>query len=86
MLGLPLKYWLWGAAAVYLLLGLILTRVVLKGTTYRLRFRDVVVGSVAMPILFVLLMVFEISDETWRRILILLAFDPPEIMRAKPPK
>ena len=83
-LGVSLKHWLWGAAGAYLVLGLILTKVILKGTTYRLKFRDALVGSVAMPILFLLLMFFEISDETWRRILIMLAFDPPEIMRAKP--
>lgn len=84
MFGFPLKDILWGAAGIYLVLGLILTRVILRGTTYRLKFRDAVVGSFVMPVLFLLLMFFEVSDETWRRILIMLAFDPPEIMRAKP--
>lgn len=67
----------------YLVIGFILTRVVLKGTTMRLSFRDLVVGPIAMPVLFLVLLVFDISEEAWSNILAMLAFDRPEIMRAK---
>ncbi len=70
--------------AAYLVLGFVLTRVVLKGTTMRLSFRDLVVGPVAMPVLFLVLLVFDISEEAWSNLLAMLAFDRPEIMRAKP--
>lgn len=70
--------------AVYYVLGFILTRVILKGTTIRMSFRDFVVAPFAMPVLFVVLMVFDISEEAWARILVMLDFDPPEQMRAKP--
>ncbi|MBX7199233.1 MAG: hypothetical protein K1X51_07625 [Rhodospirillaceae bacterium] len=69
---------------VYYVLGFILTRVILKGTTLRMGFRDFIVAPFAMPVLFVVLMVFDLSEEAWARILVMLDFDPPEKMRAKP--
>ena len=72
------------ALATYLVLGFILTRIVLKGTSLKLGFRDVIVGPVVMPVLFMILICFDISEEVWAKILIILHFDPPEQMRAKP--
>ena len=83
---MPMTYFYFGLAA-YLVLGVVLTYMILPGPMKRrLSFRDVVVGAVVMPVLFVLLMVFDISEEMWARILIVLAFDPPEKMRPGPPK
>ena len=76
--------YLYIAIAVYLVIGFILTRVILKGTSIKFSFRDLVVGPVVMPVLFLTMMVFDLSEEVWAKILILLAFDPPEKMRAKP--
>ncbi|MHB1206237.1 MAG: hypothetical protein ACYCZX_11755 [Rhodospirillaceae bacterium] len=71
--------------SAYLAAGLVLTYMILPGPMKRaLRFRDVIVGPIAMPVLFVLLIVFDISEEAWARILIMLDFDPPEVMRARP--
>lgn len=69
---------------VYYVLGFILTRVILKGTTIRMGFRDFLVAPLAMPVLFVVLMAFDVSEEAWAKILVILDFDPPERMRAKP--
>lgn len=69
---------------VYYLLGFVLTRVILKGTTIRMGLRDFLFAPLAMPVLFVVLMVFDISEEAWAKILVILDFDPPEQMRAKP--
>jgi hypothetical protein len=81
-----MTYFYFGLAA-YLVLGVILTFVILPGPMKRrLGFRDVVLGSIFMPILFVLLIFFDISEEMWARILIVLAFDPPEKMRPGAPK
>jgi hypothetical protein len=70
--------------AIYYVLGFILTRVILKGTTIRMGFRDFLFAPLAMPVLFVVLMVFDISEEAWAKMLVMLDFDPPEQMRAKP--
>lgn len=70
--------------AVYYVLGFILTRVILKGTSIRMGFRDFLVAPLAMPVLFVALMVCDISEEAWAKILVMLDFDPPEKMRARP--
>ena len=79
--------YVWAGLAAYLVIGLILTYSILPGPNKRpLRFRDIVLGSLFMPILFVILIVFDISEEMWAKILIVLDFDPPEIMRAKPRK
>lgn len=72
------------AVAAYLVLGVVLTWSLLKGTTRRFRFRDAVLGAVFMPVLFVLLLLFELLEGVWERLLILLDFDPPEEMRAGP--
>lgn len=69
---------------IYYVLGFILTRVILKGTTIRMGFRDFLVAPLAMPVLFVVLMVFDVSEEAWAKILVILDFEPPERMRAKP--
>jgi hypothetical protein len=79
-------YFYFGLAA-YLVVGLILTFVILPGPNKRrLSFRDVVTGAMFMPILFVILICFDLSEEAWARLLIILAFDPPEKMRPGPPK
>ena len=74
----------YSGAAAYLIGGFFLTRSILKSTTMRLSFRDVVFGSVFMPILFVFFLLFELMEEAWKRLLLTLDFDAPEEMRAGP--
>lgn len=73
-------------AVAYVALGLVLTRVLLKGTSQRFRVRDAVLGAAFMPILFVFLFLFEALEGLWERLLIALDYDPPEEMRAGPVK
>ena len=72
------------AIAGYLFVGLLLTRVILRAPSHRMRIRDYLIGSVAMPILFVALLTCVVSEDLMRKILIALDFDPPENMRAGP--
>ena len=72
------------SVALYLVLGFFLTRWIIKGTTRRLGFRDIVVGPVAMPILCLFLILFTLCEKLWARLLIVLDLDPPEEMRAGP--
>ena len=68
----------------YLVLGFVLTRSVFKAPSIRMRFSDVVLGAIFMPILVLLLVLFDFFEEMWKRLLIALDFDPPEEMRAGP--
>ena len=70
--------------AVYLVAGLVLTRSILKNTSMRMRFRDAVLGAVATPILFTAMLAFELFEDLWARLLVMLDYDPPEEMRAGP--
>ena len=82
--GVAMNYLLCGLLA-YLVLGVVLSYAILPGPMKRrLRFRDVVLGAFFMPVLFLLLIFFDISEDMWARILIVLDFDPPEKMRAGP--
>jgi len=72
------------AILAYLVVGLILTRKVLRIPRRRMRFWDVAMGAVVMPVLSFALFVCVLSEDLWKRILILLDFDPPEEMRAGP--
>ena len=79
-----MTYTLSGIAA-YLVLGAILTYSVFREMRRpRRRFRDFALGSVLMPILLVLLLLFILFEKLWARLLIVLDFDPPEDMRAGP--
>ena len=72
------------AIAAYLVVGILLTRTVLRAPSLRMRFRDYVLGSIVMPVLFVALLTCVVSEDLMKRILIALDFDPPENMRAGP--
>ena len=50
----------------------------------RLSVRDIVFGSVFMPILFIFFILFELLEEAWKRLLLALDYDAPEEMRAGP--
>ncbi len=71
------------AIATYLALGLFLTRYV-TAPKMRMRFSDLVLGGLFMPIIMTGLLLFMLYEAAWKRILIALAFDPPEEMRAGP--
>ena len=71
------------AIAAYLALGLFLTRYV-TAPKLRMRFGDAVLGACFMPIIMIGLLLFMLYEKMWKRILIALAFDPPEEMRASP--
>ncbi len=71
------------ALAAYLVLGLILTRYV-AAPGLRMKFSDAVLGAFFMPVIMTGLVACMIYEAAWKRILIALAFDPPEEMRAGP--
>jgi hypothetical protein len=72
------------AIGCYLVVGIFLTHVVLRLPRQRLKFRDIVLGAVAMPVLFVALLVLTFLEDAWKRLLIVLDYNPPEEMRAGP--
>jgi len=72
------------AIGAYLVVGIMLTRVILRIPRRRLRFRDMVIGAVAMPVLFLALLFLTFLEDAWKRLLIVLDFTPPEEMRAGP--
>lgn len=74
----------WIAILVYLLVGLFLTQNVLRAPTLKMRLRDMAIGAVVMPVLFVALLLFAFFEDMWRRLMIVLDLDPPEEMRAGP--
>lgn len=69
--------------AAYLLLGFFLTRYV-TAPKMGMKFSDAVLGSFFMPVIMTGLLGFMLYESAWKRILIALAFDPPEEMRAGP--
>lgn len=77
-------YYFLYAILAYLLVGLIMSRKVLRIPRRRLRFWDVVVGAVIMPVLSVVLFLCIIFEDLWKRLLIALDYNPPEEMRAGP--
>ncbi len=73
------------ALAFYLVIGLILSRTVLRAKSRgRRSFWDVVVGAAIMPVLFVILLACILFEDLWKRLLIALDYEPPEEMRAGP--
>jgi hypothetical protein len=70
--------------SVYLVLGVVLTHVLWASPRRRIRFRDALVGSFFMPIVFCGLMLCIAFEELWKRLMIVLDFKPPEEMRAGP--
>lgn len=79
----PMTYIL-SAIFIYLVLGLILTRNVLRMPRRRMRFWDVALGAVIMPVLSLILFLCIIGEDLWKRLLIALDLNPPEEMRAGP--
>jgi hypothetical protein len=65
-------------------IGIILTYNVLALPRRRLKLRDLVVGAVVMPVLAVVLVLCEVFEKAWKRLLIILDYNPPEEMRAGP--
>ena len=78
-----MNYTLFGILA-YLVLGVVLTRSVLRIPRRRLRLRDMALGALFMPVLFVILLLSIFFEDLWKRLLIALDFNPPEEMRAGP--
>lgn len=74
----------WIVIATYLVLGVVLTRVVFRAPSLKMRLRDYTLGALFMPILFVALLLFMLFEELWARLLIVLDYNPPEEMRAGP--
>ncbi|MBY0510784.1 MAG: hypothetical protein K2P94_11635 [Rhodospirillaceae bacterium] len=72
------------AAGAYLVVGVVLTYNVLKIPRRRLRFWDVAVGAVIMPVLSAVLFLCVLFEPLWKRLLIALDYNPPEEMRAGP--
>jgi len=72
------------AAAIYLVIGLFLSRNVLRAKSHRRSLWDVVVGAATMPVLFVILLACILFEDLWKRLLIALDYEPPEEMRAGP--
>ena len=68
----------------YLVLGVVLTRSVLRAPRRRMRFWDIALGAVVIPVLSLVLFLFILCEDAWKRLLIALDFDPPEEMRAGP--
>lgn len=79
-----MKYFLFALSA-YLVLGLYLTRSILKtAPTIKLRFKDYAIGAFLMPLVLLLALLLTLFEKAWARLLIALDFDPPENMRAGP--
>jgi hypothetical protein len=72
------------AILAYLVVGLIMTRNILVMPRRRPRFWDLAVGAVVMPVLSVVLFLSILAEDLWKRLLIVLDFNPPEEMRAGP--
>lgn len=80
-----MTYVLYGLLAAYLITGLILTRTILRAPRKRQRLRDLALGAVVMPVLFVALLVAEAFNKAWRRLMLMLDLKPPEEMQPGPP-
>lgn len=71
------------AVAAYLVFGFFLTRYV-TAPKMGMKFSDAVLGAFFMPVIMAGLLACIAYEAAWKRILIALAFDPPEEMRAGP--
>ncbi len=79
-----MTYLIWALVVGYLVIGLILTRNVLRAPSKRMRFWDFGLGAVVMPVLFVFLLLCILFQDLWKRLLLALDFKPPEDMHAGP--
>ena len=80
-----MEYVLYGLAAAYLIFGAVLTHSVIAGMHRRRgSIRDWVLGSVSMPVLFVLGLLLIAFEKAWARLMKILDLEPPEEMRAGP--
>jgi hypothetical protein len=80
--------YVYAAIFAYLVVGLILSRNVLAIPRRRMRFWDLMIGAVVMPVLSLILFLSILFEDLWKRLLIALDYNPPEEMRAgpKPPE
>jgi len=73
------------ALAAYLILGLYLTYVVMSGMHRRKwKFRDWLLGAVAMPMVILAGLLCELFEKLWARLMKVLDLEPPEEMRPGP--
>jgi hypothetical protein len=80
-----MTYALYGLAAAYLIFGAILTHSMMASMHRRRHpLRDWLFGIVSMPVLFLVGVIFMACEKLWARLLPLLAFEKPEVMRAGP--
>lgn len=80
-----MEYLLYGLAAAYLIFGAVLTHSVIAGMHRRRgNLRDWVLGTVSMPVLFVLGLLLIAFEKAWARLMKVLDLEPPEEMRAGP--
>jgi hypothetical protein len=80
-----ITYVLYGLGAAYLIFGAILTHSMLAAMHRRRHpLRDWVLGTIGMPVLFFIGVIFMACEKLWARLLPLLAFEKPEVMRAGP--
>jgi hypothetical protein len=77
-------YYVLSAVAAYLLIGVILTYNVLALPRRKPRFRDIALGAAVMPVLSSVLFLCVLFEPLWKRLLVMLDFNPPEEMRAGP--
>jgi len=61
-----------------------MTRNILAIPRRRMRFWDLALGAVVMPVLSVFLFLCVLTEDLWKRLLIALDYNPPEEMRAGP--
>ncbi len=78
-----MTYVVFSIVGAYLVLGLCLTRYA-TAPNMRMKFRDVILGAAFMPVLLAFMLLCIFFEKAWKRLLVALAFDPPEEMRAGP--
>jgi hypothetical protein len=69
-------YVIYAGATVYFVVGVLLTRSILKKTKIPLRFADVTVGAFFMPVIFLFDRLLILLDHLWFSLLLLLDFQP----------
>ena len=80
-----MEYFLYGLATAYLIFGAVLTHSVISGMHRRRgKFRDWVLGTAFMPIVFLIGLICIAFEKMWARLLIVLDLERPEEMRAGP--
>ncbi len=66
-------------AAVYLVLGIVLTRwLSLRAPGVRMRFNDIIMGAISMPVIIAAALICVAATSLWVRLLLLLDYEPEE--------